>query len=224
MDQQPTASVFLAHSRLHTRPMVWTVSMRRAAGSADIAAELLCGALSALGADRALAAALARAAGGACRFMEQHSPAGQYHLSVGVTSKRCAVTCADYEAPAPSPRGAGARADERGVDSALLRELTRGAAGVEIRDLQVRRDAGNGLLVAFQAGAPPPRRETAERSVRAERPAEPPAAADAGTGKGPAVRSAGRSRWEAPAKEPRRRTTLLPAARASSTPSPNAAR
>ncbi|MEV0280695.1 hypothetical protein AB0I22_30510 [Streptomyces sp. NPDC050610] len=224
------------------------MSVRRAVGSAETAAELLHGALSALGADLGLAAALARAAGGACRFMEQHSPERQYHLTIGVTGERCTVTCADYEDSAPLPQGARARADERGIASALLRDLTRAAAGVEIRDLQVRGAAGVGLLVAFQAAAPPPRLEAAdrpvradrsppagrsvradrsapaERPVRAERPAEPTAAAAARTGTASGAKNPGRPRWEPPAKEtPQRRSALLPATPLAGAPLPRTA-
>ncbi|MEV0263428.1 hypothetical protein AB0I49_19125 [Streptomyces sp. NPDC050617] len=229
MDQQPTASAFLAHPRLLARPMCWAVSVRRADGSADIAAELLRGALSALGADRGLATALARAVGGACRFMEEHSPERQYHLSIDITGKQSTVTCADFEDAAPSPTRARARVDERGVVSALLRDLTRAAAGVEIHDLQVRGAAGSGLLVAFQAVAPPPRQESGGPSVRADGPAEPPADAAAGAGKASGTTSGaenpGRARWEPPDKESsQRRSALLPAARMNGAPLPKAAR
>ncbi|MFE7120866.1 hypothetical protein ACFU99_36100 [Streptomyces sp. NPDC057654] len=217
MDQQPTASAFLAQPRLLTAPMCWAVSVRRTDGSAAIAAELLRGALSALGADGGLAAALARAVGGACRFMEQHSPERQYHLSIDVTGRQCAVTCADYEDAAPPPASMGAR----GVVSALLRELTRAAAGVEIYDLQVRGAAGSGLLVAFQAGAPPPRQEAAGPPVPADRRAEPSAVA----AKAPGAQRPGRARWESPDKEPpQRRSALLPSTPMNGAPLPNASR
>lgn len=132
-------------------PLDWALEVKRKPGSEDVAVRLLGCVLDTVGADRELAAALRHITGRVCRFVTQLSTGPRYDLFVTLTAAHCTVTCSEHQDPMAGPfppRPASAASPD---ETALLRELTAGACGVEIPGLLIQHTPYVAVCVSCRA-------------------------------------------------------------------------